>query len=69
MAIASFCTSELQEKQQYSKTQTVLMSNFSFLLKMSLMQVIFVGMAMLPIVGLGTLLSLEILYTVATVGV
>ena len=43
------------------------MSNFSFLLKISLMQLVFVGMAMIPIPGLATLLSVEVLYFVSTV--
>lgn len=42
------------------------MSNFSFLLKLSLMQLVFVGMAMIPLPGLASLLSVEALYLFGT---
>lgn len=45
------------------------MSNFSFLLKMSIMQLIFVGMAIIPIPALATLVSLELLYLASSLGV
>lgn len=44
------------------------MSNFSFLLKLSLMQLVFVGMAMIPMVGLVTLLLIEAIYLACTLG-
>ena len=68
MTIISFCTNDLQQKDHYSQAQALLMSNFSFLLKMSFMQTVFVGMAMVPIPGLATLLSVEIIYLASTVG-
>lgn len=44
------------------------MSNFSFLLKLSLMQLVFAGMAMTPVAGLVTLILIEVLYLGSTLG-
>lgn len=65
MTITKFCTSVLVEKKQFSKMQFLLMANFSFLLKMSAMSLLFVSTATIPIVGLASLVLLEFLYLVA----
>lgn len=69
MTIVGFCTNDLQEKRQYSQAQPLLMSNFSFLLKLSVMQLFFVGMAMIPTPALISLLIVEIVYLISSLGI
>lgn len=67
MVIVKFCTNDLEQKNGYSIVQIMLMSNFALLFKLSLMQLVFVGMAMIPIAGLVTLLGLELVYMGVTI--
>ena len=62
ITIMQFCTNDLKQNQSFSQVSVLLMCNFSFLLKLSLMQVIFVAMAMNVIPGLAILILLEVLY-------
>lgn len=62
MTIVKFCTNDLNQKKTFSGQQYLLMSNFSFLLKMSAMQLVFVSMALSVLPALATLILLELLY-------
>ena len=62
MTIVEFCTGDLKENHQFSGNTALLMSNFSFLLKSSLMQVIFVSLGAVPIPCLGLLILTEGVY-------
>lgn len=62
LIIVKFCTNDLKENSQFSRVSMLLMSNFAFLLKMSLLQVVFVSMAMFVVLGLVTLMLIEIGY-------
>ena len=61
-AITNFCSGDLKEKKELSGKTPLLMSNFSFLIKMSMMQVLFVGLSSFPASCLVGLLILELLY-------
>lgn len=63
LTIVSFCTNDLKEKSQFSGNAILLLSNFSFLLKSSLMQVILVSLSRFPVSALLSLMCLEIGYT------
>lgn len=60
--IIDFCCSDIKEKKNFSGKSSILMSNFSFLIKMSLMQVFFVGLSSFPVICLIGLLILEVVY-------
>ena len=62
MTIVNFCTNDIKQKNQYSEMPILLMSNFSFLLKASMMQVIVVGLCQFPSPALGLMIALESLY-------
>lgn len=60
--IKAFCTNDLVPNQEYRKKWPLLMSNFSFLLKLSISQVIVVSTATWPVVGCCMAMLLELLY-------
>lgn len=62
--IVRFCTNDLQEKRQFSGKTILLMSNFSFLLKSTLMQIIIMAQCRFPITGILSLMILEGGYTI-----
>lgn len=64
MTIVTFCTNDLKEKKQFEGKSTLLMSNFSFLIKSSLMQVILVSLCQVPVPALIMLIILEAGYAV-----
>jgi hypothetical protein len=64
MTIVNFCTHDLKQKNQYQGHIAILMSNFLFLIKSAIMQIILVAMATLPITSLCMLMSLEAIYTI-----
>jgi uncharacterized membrane protein len=63
MTIVNFCTHDLKQKQQYQGQIAILMSNFLFLIKSAIMQILLVSMATFPIACLTSLVVLEVLYT------
>lgn len=65
--IVDFCSGDLKEKSEFSGRSALLMSNFSFLVKMSIMQVLFVGLSAFPVSCLVGLILVELLYVVANV--
>lgn len=67
MSVRQFCTESLRSKKEFSNRRLLLMSNFSFLLRLSAMQVILVGLALVPIPALITLITIEITYSVSTI--
>ena len=62
LTVMHFSTNDLQQKKSYSGNRIILMSNFSFLLKLSVMQVILVGFNKSPVPAFFLLLSLELAY-------
>ena len=62
MAIVMFCTNDLKENHQFSGRAALLLSNFSFLLKSSLMQIILVALCRFPSTALVILMILEGVY-------
>lgn len=61
--IQEFCTNDLKEKAEYSRRTVLLMCNFSFLLKCSLMQVLLVAFVSQPAFGFGCLILTELVYS------
>jgi large-conductance mechanosensitive channel len=62
MTIVMFCTNDVKEKHQFSGRAALLLSNFSFLLKSSLMQIILVAVCRFPSTALVSLMTLEGVY-------
>lgn len=67
MTIVNFCTGDLKDKQHYSQNAFLLLSNFSFILKSSLMQIIIVAFCSFPIPALSILIGLESVYVVCNI--
>lgn len=62
IAIENFCTSDLKPESKHSKKIVLLISNFQFLLKLSLMHLVLVGFSAAPTSGLILLIILELVY-------
>jgi len=64
MTIVAFCTNDLKQNHQFSGRAALLLSNFSFLLKSSLMQIILVALCRFPPTALVSLMTLELVYII-----
>lgn len=69
MAITEFCTESIKEKAEFSRNRAILMFNFSFLLKASFAQVIFVSLANYPQAALVLLVLAELVFLAFNIGV
>jgi hypothetical protein len=65
--VQNFCTNDLKKKKIFSKNTVVLMSNFSFLLRISAIHFILVALPFMPGFQLSLLLMLEIGYLATNV--
>lgn len=65
--IAQFCINDLKQKRAFSENTFLLMFNFSFLVKLSLMHMFLVSVPLMPKVGLFMLCGIEGGYVILTV--
>lgn len=65
-AIEKFCITQLKNKGLFDKSTIILMSNFMFLLKISLMHLIYVSLPTSPITGNILLVLAELVYIIMT---
>lgn len=64
--IAQFCINDLKQKRAFSENTFLLMFNFSFLVKLSMMHMILVSIPLMPKVGLFLLCGIEGGYVIMT---
>lgn len=57
--IQKFCTNDLKEDKSFSGNTVLLMSNFSFLIKITILHLIFVCLPFTPRLGLLLMLAVE----------
>lgn len=69
LAISEFCTEGIKENQEFSGQRKILMFNFSFLLKASFAQILFVALANHAITALIFLALTELAFLAYNVGV
>lgn len=62
MTIVNFSTEDLKQKKSFSGHRLILMSNFSFVLKICIMQLIIISLIKSPIPALFMMLVLELVY-------
>lgn len=62
--IVVFCTEDLVQKKEFSGKTAILMSNFSFLLKSCLNQVVLVSISLFPIPALSIFITIELTYSI-----
>lgn len=62
MTVVNFSTNDLIQKESYSGNRLILISNFSFLLKISVMQLVIIGLTASPMPALIIMLVLELVY-------
>lgn len=60
--IQKFCTNDLKEDKSFSQNTILLMSNFSFLIKLSIVHLIFICLPFTPRFGMILMLVVEISY-------
>lgn len=62
--IQKFCTNDLKEDKRFSQNTVLLMSNFSFLIKLTLIHLVFVCLPFTPRFGLIVMLVVEVAYLI-----
>lgn len=65
--IQNFCTNDLRKKTEFSKNTMVLVSNYTFLLRLVAVHVLLVGLTQMPQFQLILLMSVEILYASSSI--
>ena len=65
--IQKLCKEPLTDEMKQDRSVFVQLSSFSFVLKMALISIVFIGLPMMPGFGLSLLMSFEIIYLLANI--